>query len=116
MSQLTHPNTVAVYDYGRSAENVFYYAMEYLGDGIDLEQLVARYGPQPPDRVVSILVQVCGALNEAHNRGIVHRDIKPANIILLADGSIKVADFGIAKLDTSELTQLGSVWVGNPSS
>ena len=70
MSQLTHPNTVAVYDYGRTPDGVFYYAMEYL-DGIDLEQLVAAHGPQPRRaRDPRSSSQVCGALHEAHERGL----------------------------------------------
>jgi serine/threonine-protein kinase len=100
MSQLTHANTVAVFDYGRTPDGLLYYAMEYLA-GIDLAALVKRYGPQPPSRVVHVLVQATGALQEAHEQGLIHRDVKPANIILCERGGVpdvaKVVDFGLVK-------------------
>jgi eukaryotic-like serine/threonine-protein kinase len=99
-AQLSHPNTVAIYDYGRTPEGVFYYAMEYL-QGIDLQTLVRDHGALPPARVVHLLRQVAGALGEAHGVGLVHRDVKPANVILSERGGhpdvAKVVDFGLVK-------------------
>lgn len=109
-SQLNHPNTITIYDYGRTAEGVFYYAMEFL-DGYPLDVLVRRFGPLPDGRVINILAQVCGSLNEAHAAGLMHRDIKPANIMITARGGVydfvKLLDFGLVKaVDSGKMQTL----------
>jgi len=107
-SQLTHPNTVAIYDYGRTPSGTLYYAMEYL-DGMTLQTLVERHGPLSPGRVIHVLKQVCASLEEAHAAGLIHRDIKPANIILcnrgLVHNFVKVCDFGLVRrIDSTQTT------------
>jgi eukaryotic-like serine/threonine-protein kinase len=119
-ARLTHPNTITIYDYGRTPDGVFYYAMELL-QGATLERVVAVGGAQPPERVVRILTMACGALTEAHGIGLIHRDIKPANIMLCTQGGeldvVKLLDFGLVKefeVDRSvTLTGLSAV-VGTP--
>ena len=104
-SQLNHPNTICIYDYGRTPEGIFYYAMEFL-DGINLESLVESGGPLPEGRVIHLLIQLCGSLNEAHGLGLIHRDIKPANVMLCRRGGmadvVKLLDFGLVKAIDSD--------------
>src|SRR6185369_6489996 len=99
-ARLSHPNTVTIFDFGRTPEGVFYYAMELL-EGAALDVLVERDGPLPPERVLHVLEGVTGALMEAHDIGLIHRDVKPANIILCRQGGLfdvpKVVDFGLVK-------------------
>jgi serine/threonine-protein kinase len=99
-ARLTHWNTVEIYDYGHTEDGTFFYAMEFL-PGMNLQEIVDRYGPLPPERVVHLLVQVCGALREAHHAGLIHRDIKPGNIFAAQRGGVydvaKLLDFGLVK-------------------
>ena len=111
-SRLAHPNILAVYEYGEDA-GVAYIAME-LVQGRELKACFDAAEPFPLPRVVSVMSGVLAALSHAHAHGVVHRDIKPANIFLLADGRVKVGDFGIARVESSNLTQVGSV-LGSPS-
>jgi hypothetical protein len=99
-SGLRSPHTVQLYDFGVNDSGSFYYVMELL-EGLDLNQIVTRFGPQPAERVTMLLRQACRSLAEAHARGLVHRDIKPANLFIARLGSefdyLKVLDFGIVK-------------------
>jgi serine/threonine-protein kinase len=99
-AQLSHWNTVEVYDYGRTEDGTFYYVMEYL-PGLSFADLVERHGSLPAERVIHLLRQACEALREAHWLGLVHRDIKPANMFAAERGGLhdvtKLLDFGLAK-------------------
>jgi serine/threonine-protein kinase len=99
-ARLSHFNTVEIYDYGHAEDGTFYYAMEYL-PGMRLDELVAQEGPQPPARVIHFLRQLCGALREAHEAGLIHRDIKPSNVIVGKYGGVedvpKLLDFGLVR-------------------
>ena len=116
VAMLSHANIMGVYDVGH-ADGVDYIVMELL-DGITLKQYINRKGALNWKEALHFTIQICKALEHAHSRGIIHRDIKPHNIMILRDGSIKVADFGIARLTTTQstLTQeaLGSVHYISP--
>lgn len=119
-SQLTHPHTITIYDYGRTPDGIFYYAMELLG-GQTLQKIVESEGAQKPGRVAGVMRMVAGALSEAHARGLIHRDIKPANIVIGERGGIPdfatVLDFGLVReaneQPSPELTTVGTI-VGTP--
>ena len=109
---LSHPGIVTIYDVEQQGD-LAYIAMEYV-DGPTLDQMLSEPAPLDAERMFSILGQTAVALDYAHSKGIVHRDIKPANIMLSADGTAKIADFGIAKITAAEnLTMTGSI-VGTP--
>lgn len=119
-SKLTHPNTVTIFDYGKTDDDVFYIAMELL-EGRTLHRALREEGPFPPDRAMHIARQICRSLREAHGLGVIHRDLKPANVYLVQHGDesdfAKVLDFGLVKnLDEKggeELTQTG-LFMGSP--
>jgi hypothetical protein len=133
LASMKSRHTIAIFDYGVTADGVFYYVMELL-DGLDLESLIVRYGAQPAARVIHMLAQACQSLAEAHDAGLYHRDIKPPNLYLCRAADevdiIKLLDFGIVQtvnelpakpvplakaptLDTPKLTQLGAM-LGTP--
>ena len=110
--RLLHPNIVSVYEYGEDDANAFI-AMEYV-EGTGLREYLNRKATFEFGQIVAIMTQLLLALDFAHERGVIHRDIKPANLILTPGGVLKVADFGIARIDTSNLTSVGMV-MGTPS-
>lgn len=108
-AQLTHWNTIEVYDYGTSEDGRFFYVMEFL-EGVNLHQYVDRFGPMQPQRVIYLLKQLCNALYEAESHNLVHRDIKPSNIFLTQRGEscdvIKLLDFGLVQTSTKASVRL----------
>ncbi|WP_176849645.1 serine/threonine-protein kinase [Belnapia rosea] len=110
--RLAHPNIVGVYDYGENAESAWI-VME-LVEGGSLKDRLDRKERFPVPEIVRIMEEVLAALAYSHGRGVVHRDIKPGNIMLSGDGAVKMADFGIARLENSSMTQIGTV-MGTPS-
>jgi len=111
---LSHPNIVTIHDVvDEGAEGVCFIAMEYV-KGTNLKQLLQRPDPFSTDFLVEVVSQVAEALDYAHSRGVVHRDVKPANILITPDGKVKITDFGIARVDTSNLTMEGQL-LGTPN-
>jgi serine/threonine-protein kinase len=110
--RLQHPNIVSIYDIGEEG-GTWYIAMEYI-KGRELKDYFEANERFAPADIVRIMTQILDALGYSHKAGVVHRDIKPANVILLADGGVKVADFGIAHIESSNMTQVGTV-MGTPS-
>ena len=103
MAKMNHPAIVSVYDFGETQEGQLYFVMEFV-DGTDVAQMIKSQGKLPPDHALAITAHVCDALDYAHNHGVIHRDIKPANILINREGQVKVADFGLAKLDDPSAT------------
>jgi eukaryotic-like serine/threonine-protein kinase len=115
-ARLSHWNTIEIFDYGRTDDGTFFYVMEYL-PGLSLEELLQRHGPLPAERLVYLLRQICQALREAHEIGLIHRDIKPGNVFAAERGGLydvaKLLDFGLVKPVTessnARLTQEGGI-------
>ena len=120
-AKLTHPNTITLYDYGRTDDGIFFIAMEFL-NGRTLSQVMQSDGPLAQERVIHIAQQICRSLREAHSLGIIHRDLKPANVMLLLERDdhdfVKVLDFGLVKFFSGEtheadITNAGT-FMGSP--
>ena len=115
MARLQHPAVVAVFDFGETPDGQLYFVMEYV-DGADIAEMLSSQGKLPAEHALAITAHVCDALTAAHDLGIVHRDIKPSNVLINQQGQVKVADFGLAKLDEPDqrgLTQTGMA-LGTP--
>lgn len=109
---LQHPNLVTIYDFGETDGHLFI-AMEFI-EGVDLEQLMEQKAPMDLAAKLDLMIDVLNGLSYAHRRGIIHRDIKPANIRIDQDGRGRIMDFGVARLETSNLTGTGTM-MGTPN-
>ncbi|MBE7497148.1 MAG: protein kinase [Verrucomicrobiaceae bacterium] len=116
MARLNHAAIVAVYDFGATEDGLLYFVMEFI-DGTDVAKMMQAQGRLPPEYALAITAHVCDALAYAHEHGVIHRDIKPANILINMEGAVKVADFGLARMQepgqTSSLTRSG-LTMGTP--
>ncbi len=122
VANLQHPNTITVHDFGKTDDDIYYYAMEFV-DGASMSRYVHTHGPLTPAAVIHVGVQICGSLREAHRSGLIHRDLKPGNIMLAERHDdplfVKVLDFGLVKvmgdeeIESSDLTQSGML-LGSP--
>lgn len=115
-ARMNHPAIVNVYDFGQTSSGLLYFVMEFI-DGTDVARMIQAQGRLPPEHALAITAHVCDALNYAHTHGVIHRDIKPANILINMEGQVKVADFGLAKMEDpakgSGLTKTGMA-MGTP--
>ena len=109
---LQHPNLVTIYDFGETSGHL-YIAMEYI-EGADLEDLLTQNAPMPLPAKLDLMIDVLNGLSFAHRRGVIHRDIKPANIRIDQEGRARIMDFGVAKMEKSNLTGTG-VMMGTPN-
>ena len=116
-AMLRSPHTISLYDFGVTDEGTFYYVMEYL-EGFDLDTLVRRFGPVPPERAIYMIQHASRSLGEAHTRGLIHRDVKPSNIFTCRLGLnvdfVKVLDFGLVKEDRRGAARGTTVLLTNP--
>lgn len=110
MAKLNHPNIVSVYDFGTTSEGHLYFVMEFV-EGTTLHHLIKSTGLKP-GQALELIVSICEALHYAHAEGVVHRDIKPANVLVDTKGRVKVADFGLARVESPTAEQWGQTMTG----
>ena len=110
-ARLNHPNVVSVHDWGCEDDRLYYMVMEYV-PGTDLRDVLVGRGPLDPAHATDVVIAICDALQAAHQQGLIHRDVKPENVLIARDGTVKVADFGIAAVADAERTIPGGSILG----